>query len=69
MIGNIKNRKSMAFMALRVLGKVAVVALQVITSFASDERKRPRYSAAKAQQLYDDVLISGSECARHIHGD
>ncbi|ARB90765.1 hypothetical protein A6J40_00485 [Legionella longbeachae] len=69
MIGNIKNRKSMAFMALRVLGKVAVVALQVITSFASDERKRPRYSAAKAKQLYDDGLISGSEYARHIHGD
>lgn len=68
MIGKIKNRKSMAFMALRILGKVAVVALQVIASFASDERK-PRYSAAKAQQLYDDGLISGSEYARHIHGD
>ncbi|HAT8692492.1 TPA: hypothetical protein F8S02_02285 [Legionella pneumophila] len=69
MIGKIKNRKSMAFMALRILGKVAVVALQVIASFASDERNKPRYSAAKAQQLYDDGLISGSEYARHIHGD
>lgn len=69
MIGKIKNRKSMAFVALRILGKVAIVVLQVIVSFASDERTKPRYSAAKAQQLYDDGLISGSEYARHIHGD
>lgn len=69
MIGKIKNRKSMAFMALRILGKVAVVVLQVIASFASDERTKPRYPAAKAQQLYDDGLISGAEYARHIQGD
>lgn len=69
MTGKSKNRKSMAFMALRVLGKVVVIALQVIASFASDERTKPRYPAAKAQQLYDDGLISGEEYARHIMGD
>lgn len=69
MTGKIKNRKSMAFMALRVLGKVAVVTLQVIASFASDKRTKIRYPAAKAQQLYDDRLISGAEYARHIYGD
>ena len=69
MIGKIKNRKSMAFMALRVLGKVAVVALQVIASFASDERTKPRYTAEKAQQLHEDGVITGTEFARHIHGN
>ena len=69
MIGKIKNRKSMALMALKILGEITVVTLQVITSFASDERTKIRYPAAKAQQLYDDGLISGAEYARHIYGD
>ncbi|HAT7052173.1 hypothetical protein SDC14_14615 [Legionella pneumophila serogroup 1] len=69
MIGKIKNRKSMAFMALRVLGKVSVVTLQVIASLASDEGTQPRYTAGKAQQLHEDGVITGNEFAQHIHGD
>ena len=69
MIGKIKNRKSMAFMALRILGTGAVVALQVIASFASDKDKKTRLTAGKAQQLYEDGVISGIEFAKHIHGD
>ncbi|MCE3045373.1 hypothetical protein [Legionella sp. 16cNR16C] len=69
MIGKNSNRKSMAFTALRVLGKVAIAALQVIASFASDSRAKPRYTAGKAQQLYEEGAISGTEFARHIHGE
>jgi hypothetical protein len=69
MVRNIKSRKSIVFMALSILWKFALLVLQVIISFASDERSKPRYTAAKAQQLYEDGVITGSEYARHIHGD
>lgn len=69
MIEQIKNHKSMAFKALRVLRKVAFVALQVIASLTSDGKAKPRYTAGKAQQLYKDGAITGSEFARHVHGD
>lgn len=69
MIGKIKNRKSMAFMALRILGKVFIFALRVIAILVSDGQSKPRYTAGKAQQLHDDGLITGTEFARHIHGD
>ncbi|MBA2649174.1 MAG: hypothetical protein H0U75_06155 [Legionella sp.] len=69
MIRKIKNRKPLAFRTLKVLWKVFVLALQVVASFASEERPKDRYTAAKAQQLYEDGAISGTEFARHIHGD
>lgn len=69
MTGKIKQHKSMAFVALSILGKVAVITLQVIASFASDRETKARYPAEKAQQLYDDGLITGAEYARHIQGD
>ncbi|KTC76166.1 hypothetical protein Lbir_0235 [Legionella birminghamensis] len=69
MIGKNRNHKSMTFTALRILGNVVVVALQVIASFASDSRGKPRYTAGKAQQLYEEGAISGTELARHIHGE
>lgn len=69
MIKNIKNCKSMAFRALRILWNFGLLVLQAIASFASDERSKPRYPAAKAQQLYEDGVISGAEYAWHIFGD
>jgi hypothetical protein len=69
MIKHFKNRKSMAFRALRILWNFSLLVLQAMASFTSDERSKPRYPAAKAQQLYDDGAISGAEYARHILGD
>lgn len=69
MSGNIKSRKSMAFMALRILWKLVILSLQVIASFASDGRSKPRYTAGKAQQLYEEDAITGSEYAKCIHGE
>ncbi|WP_133137185.1 hypothetical protein [Legionella rowbothamii] len=69
MIRNIKSRKSMAFMALKILWKFAFLTLQAIASFASDDRSKTRYIAGKAQQLYEEDAISGSEYAKSIHGE
>lgn len=69
MISNIKSRKSMALSALSILGKLALFSLRVISSFASDKPSKSRYSAGKAQQLYEEGAITGSECVRHIQGD
>ncbi|PJE14662.1 hypothetical protein [Legionella sp.] len=69
MIENIKSRKSMAFMALRILWKLVILSLQVIASFASDGQSKPRYTAGKAQQLYEEDAITGSEYAKCIHGE
>ncbi|MDI1351861.1 MAG: hypothetical protein PSV35_03685 [bacterium] len=69
MIRNIKNRKSMAFMALRILWKFALLSLQVFAALASDDRSKPRYTAGKAQQLYEEDAISGTEYAKNIHGE
>jgi hypothetical protein len=69
MIKNIKNRKSMAFMALRILWNFSLLILGAIATLASDKRYKPRYPAAKAQQLYEDGVISGAEYTWHIFGD
>ncbi|EHL32588.1 hypothetical protein LDG_5179 [Legionella drancourtii LLAP12] len=52
-----------------MLGKVSMIALQVIVAFASDDDKKTRLTAGKARQLYEDGVISGAEFAEHIHGD
>ncbi len=69
MIRNIKPPQSTAFKALKMFGKISVIALQVIVAFASDDDKKTRLTAGKARQLYEDGVISGTEFAEHIHGD
>jgi hypothetical protein len=69
MIRNIKSRKSMAFSALRILWKLSLVFLQLIAAVASDDRSKPRYSALKAQALFDEGLISIDEYNQCVHGD
>ncbi|MFT4059661.1 MAG: hypothetical protein QM652_08945 [Legionella sp.] len=69
MIRNIKTPQSKAFKALKMLGKMSVIALQVIVAFASDDEKKTRLTAGKARQLYEDGVISGAEFSEHIHGD
>ncbi|HAT1867293.1 hypothetical protein [Legionella pneumophila] len=69
MIKHIKPTQSVVFRGLKILGKVSVLALQAIAAFVSDESKKPRLTAGKAQQLYEDGVISGTELAEHIHGD
>jgi len=69
MIRNTKPAQSTAFKALKMFGKLSVIALQVIVAFASDDDKKTRLTAGKARQLYDDGAISGAEFAEHIHGD
>lgn len=69
MIKNIKSRKSMAFMALRILWKFALLSLRVFVALASDDRSKPRYTAGKAQQLYEEDAISGIQYAKNIHGE
>ncbi|HHT9790650.1 TPA: hypothetical protein ACT9GV_000159 [Legionella pneumophila] len=54
---------------MKTLGKISLLALQAIAAFASDEKDKPHYVAGKATELYEDGAISGSEYARHIHGD
>ena len=56
-------------MALKILWKFAFLTLQVIASFASDDRSKTRYTGGKAQQLYEEDAISGSEYAKSIHGE
>lgn len=69
MISNIKSRKSMALTALSILGKLALLSLRIISSFASDKPSQSRYTTGKAQQLYEEGAITGSEYVRHIQGD
>ncbi|AMQ28367.1 TPA: hypothetical protein KKX32_000317 [Legionella pneumophila] len=69
MIRNANQTKSVVFNGLKILGKISLLALQAIAAFASDEKDKPQYVAVKATQLYEDGAISGSEYARHIHGD
>ncbi|KTD04430.1 hypothetical protein Lgee_0183 [Legionella geestiana] len=69
MIRNIKSRKSMAFSALRILWKLALVFLQLIATIASDDRSKPCHSALKAQALFDEGLISIDEYNKCVHGD
>lgn len=69
MIRNIKPAQSLVFKGLKMFGKVSVQALHTIAAFASDESPKPRLTAGKAQQLYEDGAISGTELAEHIHGD
>ncbi|WP_237758694.1 hypothetical protein [Legionella hackeliae] len=54
---------------MKIFGKISLLALQAIVVFASDEKDKPNYVAGKATELYEDGAISGSEHARHIHGD
>ena len=68
MIRNIKSRKSMAFMALRVLWKMLLVLLKIVAILATGERSKPPYSTYKAQELFDDGLISIAEYNKSIHG-
>lgn len=66
MIRNIKSRKSMAFMALRILWKFGLFTLQFIIAFASDKPSRKRYSALTAQHFHDEGLISDKEYAKSV---
>lgn len=63
------RNKSTVFKVLKMLGKMSLIALQVIVVFASDEGKKTRLTAGKARQLYEDGVISGTEFAEHIQGD
>ena len=63
------RNKSIALKALKILGKISLIALQAIVVFASDEGKKTRLTADKARQLYEDGVISGTEFAEHIYGD
>lgn len=69
MIRNIKTCKSIALKLLGILWNLSLFTLRALISFASDEPSKIRYTAGKAQQLYEDGTISGSECARHLQGD
>ncbi|HFL2715785.1 TPA: hypothetical protein ACGWTM_002973 [Legionella pneumophila] len=55
--------------AAKIIGKIFILALDVIAVMASDEKKKPQYTAIKATQLYEDGLISGTEFAENIHGN
>ncbi|MDW9178635.1 hypothetical protein SE948_03120 [Legionella pneumophila] len=61
--------QSVVLKGLRILGKVCFLAVQVVAAFADDEAKRSRLTAGKAQQLYEDGAISGTEFSKHIHGN
>ena len=65
------NSKKIAvgFKILQLLWKFVLVALKVAVVIASDKQPRSRYTAGKAQQLYEDGSISGTEYAKCIHGD
>ena len=69
MIRKMKQPKSLNLRVLSVLGKLFIFTLRVLVSFIPDERIKVRYTAAKAQQLYEDGVITGSEFAKHIDGD
>ena len=58
--------KPMAFMALKILWKLSVFALQLIAAFASDKPSRKPYSALTAQHLHDEGLISDNEYAKSV---
>ncbi|AMV14901.1 TPA: hypothetical protein JBD37_12155 [Legionella pneumophila subsp. pneumophila] len=61
--------QSVIWKGLKIFGKISLLVLQAIVAFASDEKDKPHYVAGKATELYEDGAISGSEYARHIHGD
>ncbi|HAT1727735.1 TPA: hypothetical protein JBJ13_12320 [Legionella pneumophila] len=69
MIRNNNPTQSVVLKGLKILGKISLLVLQAIVAFASDEKDKPQYVAGKATELYEDGAISGSEYARHIHGD
>ena len=61
-------KKKIVFKGLKTLGKITMVVLQALIAFASEDKK-PRLAAGKAEQLYEDGVISGIEFSKHIHGD
>ncbi|KTD18257.1 hypothetical protein Ljor_2563 [Legionella jordanis] len=61
--------QSVIWTGLKIFGKISLLVLQAIVVFASDEKDKPHYVTGKATELYEDGAISGSEYARHIHGD
>jgi len=63
----IKSYKSMVFMALRILWKLSLFAVQFIIAFASDKPSRKHYSGLTAQHLYDEGLISEKEYAKSVY--
>lgn len=67
MVEKIKLQQSMAFRALRILGKFVLVFIEIIASIASDSSSKPRYTASQAQELYDEGLISIAELNKSIH--
>ncbi|MCW8405361.1 hypothetical protein [Legionella pneumophila] len=69
MIRNNNPTQSVVLKGLKILGKISLLALQAIVAFAFDEKDKPHYVAGKATELYEDGTISGSEYAKHIHGD
>lgn len=52
---------------VKMLMKISFVVLQVAVAFASETRSKPRYVSLKAQELYDEDLISQEEYSKSIH--
>jgi hypothetical protein len=71
MSSQVKRRKKrpLATNVFKLVWKISLVLLNAALAIGSDERSKPRYTAGKAQELYDDGSISGAEYARCIHGD
>lgn len=64
-----KKHRSLAINALKLIWKISLVLLNAALAIGADDRAKPRYTAAKAKELYDDDAISGSEYARCVYGD
>ena len=64
-----KKSGSLVIKAFKLVWKISLVLLNAALAIGSDERSKQRYTAGKAQELYEDGSISGAEYARCIHGD
>lgn len=64
-----KKSGSLVIKAFKLVWKISLVLLNAALATGSDERSKPRYTAAKAKELYDDDAISGTEYARCVYGD
>lgn len=54
---------------LKFIFKFGLFALGAILAVASDERPKPRYTSDKAEELYENGVISDTEYAQCIYGD
>lgn len=52
---------------LRLFGTLGLMMLRLIAAFAADEKKPP-YSVARAEELYEDDLIGPQEYMRAVRG-